>query len=173
MLKFQKIHDILTETGRSGRAYRVNLDAVYGGIEMGVDYVGFDYGGSSMGTGGFEAMFMIVFVIIVGAFAVTAVKSISTWNRNNHSPRLSVSATVVSKRIAVTHHHYTNAADASAVSAATGYYVTFQVESGDRMEFSVNGLEYGMLAEGDQGELSFQGTRYLSFERGKGVHTWQ
>ncbi|MBS7238901.1 MAG: DUF2500 family protein, partial [Acetatifactor sp.] len=29
------------------------------------------------------------------------------------------------------------------------------------------GEEYGMLAEGDCGKLSFQGTRYLSFERSK------
>jgi hypothetical protein len=45
------------------------------------------------------------------------------------------------------------------------YFVTFQVESGDRMELVVNGSEYGMLAEGDFGELIFQGTRYLSFTR--------
>ena len=47
----------------------------------------------------------------------------------------------------------------------TSYYVTFQVESGDRMELSVTGSEYGMLVEGDEGKLSFQGTRYLGFER--------
>lgn len=46
--------------------------------------------------------------------------------------------------------------------------MTFQVESGDRMEFSVIGSEYGMLAEGDCGKLSLQGTRYLSFERNEG-----
>lgn len=28
-----------------------------------------------------------------------------------------------------------------------------------------SGREYGMLAEGDIGKLTFQGTRYLSFER--------
>ena len=50
-------------------------------------------------------------------------------------------------------------------SDLTSYYVTFQVESGDRMEFSVSGAEYGMLIEGDRGRLSFQGTRYLGFER--------
>ena len=33
------------------------------------------------------------------------------------------------------------------------------------MEFKVTGSEYGMLAEKDTGKLSFQGTRYLSFER--------
>ena len=43
--------------------------------------------------------------------------------------------------------------------------MTFQVESGDRIELNVSGPEYGMLVEGDRGDLSFQGTRYLGFER--------
>lgn len=30
---------------------------------------------------------------------------------------------------------------------------------------SVPGSEYGMFAEGDEGKLSFQGTRYLGFYR--------
>ncbi len=47
----------------------------------------------------------------------------------------------------------------------TDYYLTFEVESGDRMEFEVEGEEYGLLAEGDRGILNFQGTRYLGFER--------
>ena len=46
-----------------------------------------------------------------------------------------------------------------------GIIVTFQVESGDRIELQVKGNEYGMLVEGDYGKLSFQGTRYLGFER--------
>ena len=50
-------------------------------------------------------------------------------------------------------------------STSTSYYATFQVESGDRMEFLINGREYGLLVEGDRGRLSFQGTRYLGFER--------
>ena len=33
------------------------------------------------------------------------------------------------------------------------------------MELPVTGPEYGMLAEGDRGRLTFQGTRYLGFER--------
>ena len=45
-------------------------------------------------------------------------------------------------------------------------HISFEVESGDRMEFELRGNEYGLLAEGDLGKLTFQGTRYLSFERG-------
>lgn len=48
---------------------------------------------------------------------------------------------------------------------STTYYVTFQVESGDRMEMSVSGSEYGTLAKGDKGKLTFQGTRFLTFNR--------
>ena len=35
------------------------------------------------------------------------------------------------------------------------------------MELIVKGEEYGMLVEQDLGLLSFQGTRYISFERQK------
>lgn len=77
---------------------------------------------------------------------------------------------MVGKRIDVTHHQHANAGDQTGAhgyhtTSSTSYYVTFQVESGDRMEFSVSGAEYGMLIEGDRGRLSFQGTRYLGFER--------
>ena len=48
-------------------------------------------------------------------------------------------------------------------------YATFQVESGDRMELSMTGTEYGLLAEGDRGKLTFQGTRYLGFERQRNI----
>ncbi|MCD7839604.1 MAG: DUF2500 domain-containing protein [Erysipelotrichaceae bacterium] len=53
--------------------------------------------------------------------------------------------------------------NASTFSSTTYYYVTFELSSGDRMEFSVKGREYGMLVEGDKGQLTFQGTRYLGF----------
>ena len=72
--------------------------------------------------------------------------------------------------INIKHDQYANAGDVSGAhgfytTTNTMYYVTFQMESGDRMEFQVSGIEYGMLAEGDTGELTFQGTRYLAFER--------
>ena len=110
----------------------------------------------------FEIMFGLVFVLVIGMFIVVAVRGIAEWNKNNHSPRLTVEASVVAKRTNVTHHHN---GSTHAVHTSTSYYVTFQFESGDRMELHVSGTEYGMLAEGDVGQLTFQGTRYLSFER--------
>ena len=93
------------------------------------------------------------------------VRGARQWNKNNNSPRLTIPATVVAKRenVSSSHHHSVNHHHHHHTS--TTYYVTFQVESGDRMEVQVPGNEYGMLVEGDYGNLSFQGTRYLGFVR--------
>ena len=118
----------------------------------------------------FEFMFPIIFVMVFGMIILQFVAGIGTWHKNNQSPRLSVSATVVAKRENVSHHSHPNGGDPSGAhgyhtTSSTSYYVTFQVESGDRMELQVSGREYGILAEGDIGKLTFQGTRYLAFER--------
>lgn len=114
----------------------------------------------------FPIMFILIFIIIVFTF----VKGIATWFKNNNSPRLTVSARIVAKRQNTTHNNQPNAGDISGAHgfhtiSSTSYYVTFQVDSGDRMELSVSGSEYGVLAEGDKGQLIFQGTRYLTFDR--------
>lgn len=112
---------------------------------------------------GFDLFSFFVFLFIICVFVFVAVKGIGQWNRNNNSPRLTVPARIVAKRTNVSRSMHHNGVGLS--STSTSYYVTFQVASGDRMELHVNGHEYGMLAEGDFGDLSFQGTRYLGFVR--------
>ena len=111
----------------------------------------------------FPIIWILMFLLIFGIFAVSIGKSISQWNKNNHSPRLTVDARVLAKRHDVSrrrsageHHHY---------HTTNSYFVTFEVASGDRMELQLQGHEYGLLIEGDTGKLTFQGTRYLGFER--------
>ncbi|MBU8878748.1 DUF2500 domain-containing protein [Bacillus sp. FJAT-29790] len=111
-----------------------------------------------------DAIFPIFFILIFGFIVFAIINGIKQWNHNNKQPILNVSAKLVTKRTEVsrslhnhdehTHHH-----------TSTSYYATFEVESGDRMEFLMSGSEYGQLAEGDYGKLKFQGTRYLGFER--------
>lgn len=105
-----------------------------------------------------QTIFPIFFILVAGIILFSILRGIREWSNNNKQPRLNVDAVVVSKRTQVRHggnnHHST-----------TWYYVTFQVESGDRMEFGLNGREYGQLVEGDQGELVFQGSRYHGFTR--------
>ena len=116
----------------------------------------------------FRIMFILAFVLVIGMFLVFAVKGIAQWNQNNHSPRLTVPAVIVAKRTNVIRHHHGGAGGHHHHHTSTSYYVTFQFGGGDRIELLVSGSEYGMLVEGDQGDLSFQGTRYLGFERKQG-----
>ena len=102
--------------------------------------------------GGFSVLFVIVFLLILGLFIFVFVSNIARAARDRASPRLTVPARVVAKRAQVWNHY-------------TYYYATIAVESGARMELSLDGEDFGLLAEGDSGELTFQGGRFLSFER--------
>lgn len=124
--------------------------------------MGFDLG-FSFGFGIFRVLFILMFVMVIGVFIVAFVKGLNQWNKNNHAPRLTVPVTVVSKRTNVSHHHH--AGEHHMHTTDTTYYVTFQVESGDRMELHLSGSQYGLIVEGDRGLLTFQGTRFLNFER--------
>lgn len=107
---------------------------------------------------------IIFMIVIFGIF-----QGILQWNKNNKSPILSVAAVLVAKRTRVNHQTHNTGQDNMPMhqSTSTTYYATFEVESGDRMEFALKSNEYGMLAEGDAGILTFQGTRYIEFERSR------
>ena len=112
----------------------------------------------------FMTIWWILFIGFMSIFIVGLGRNIKQWKKNNDSPRLIVNAKIVGKRNHVSHHMHGGGNHVHR-STSTDYYVTFEVESGDRMELEVSGNEYGMLVEGDEGNLSFQGTRYLGFDR--------
>lgn len=109
----------------------------------------------------FPILFFLVFAFVIGTFITVGVRSFRQWDSDNKSPRLTVEAAVIAKRTQVgshrgssrMRHHHTN------------YFATFQVESGDRMELEVPGNAFGLMVEGDRGKVTFQGKRFLNFER--------
>lgn len=107
-------------------------------------------------------IFPIFFLVVAAVLLITMSGGVYRWFRNNKQPVLSVYSVISSKRTAVSHRHDQ---DSSTHHSSTQYYLTFEVESGDRMEFRVSGEEYGQSAEGDEGKLTVQGSRYLGFER--------
>lgn len=123
-----------------------------------------------MGFSIVETLFPLVFLLMFGFALYTLISSIAARaqekRKNDASPRLTVPASVVTKRAQVgTTHHHNAATNTGGTYYNTKYFATFQFESGDRLELSVSPGEYGMLVEGDRGQLSFQGTRYLGFVR--------
>ena len=112
-------------------------------------------------------LFFIVFTFVFVIIIVNVVKSAKRWKLNSESPVLTVEAKVVAKRSDVSYHRHGNMVNnyMDMGYSSTNYYITFEVQSGDRMEFNVQDTEYGMLTEGDKGSLTFQGTRYLFYVR--------
>ena len=109
----------------------------------------------------------IGFIFVFGCMIVSIIKGASEWSNNNKQPVLDINCKVISKRIDVTRHvgHHDANGNYVGVGSSTSYYATFEFESKDRMEFKINGSQYGMLIEGDCGKLKFQGTRFLDFTR--------
>ena len=112
----------------------------------------------------------IIFVIVIVGILFSVFKGVGQWRKNEQSPKLSVPAKVKSKRAHVSkstdmHHHQQENHHFHSSSSHTSYFVTFEFESGDRSEFYVSGNEYGLISEDDIGILTFQGTRFLGYER--------
>lgn len=106
----------------------------------------------------------ILFIVVLGVILFSLFKNLKEWNYNNKQPQLTVPAIIVTKRTKVSrtthsHNHHLHS------NSHTNYFVTFEVESGDRMELHVKENEFGLLAEGDKGRLTFQGTRFIGYDR--------
>lgn len=117
------------------------------------------FGGSHFGTGPpviFMILFVVIFTIAIARILLKAGLGAAEWASNNAQSETRVEARVVSKRTEIS---------GSRQSTSTGYYITFELPSGDRNELEVSGEEYGQLSEGDTGLLTHQGTRYLGFTR--------
>ncbi|MFA9557492.1 DUF2500 domain-containing protein [Evansella sp. AB-rgal1] len=110
-------------------------------------------------------IFPLFFMLVIGLILFQVIRGIGEWSNNNKQPVLTVNAKIVSKRTKISRHSHASGNGHHHHSTSTTYFVTFEVESGDRMELRVSGKEYGLLAEGDVGRVTFQGTRYHGFER--------
>ncbi|WP_082596025.1 DUF2500 domain-containing protein [Paenibacillus sp. Soil750] len=116
----------------------------------------------SMGFDGppfiFKAMFVLIPLLIIGMIIFAVISGINTWARNNASPVLRRDAIVITKRTKV----WGGSEDSS---ASTSYFVTFEFDDRSRLELQLSGSEYGLIAEGDRGKLTNQGTRFNAFQR--------
>jgi hypothetical protein len=115
--------------------------------------------------------FQIFFVIILAVIVFGIIMSVVNYSKNASAPVLQVWAKVVGKRTQVTGHthmHGHGHAGGHNIhhnSTSTRYYVTFEMEDRQRMELTANGRQYGLLAEGDTGLLTYQGEWFKDFVR--------
>ena len=107
-------------------------------------------------------LFMLLMIIglIVLLFVPTILRAATAIRRASrvaNSPERSAEASVLSKRVEV-----------SAIERGKPeqrHFATFQFPSGERVEFELTGHQFGLLAEADQGTLTWKGPRYVGFTR--------
>lgn len=105
---------------------------------------------------GLDILCFVVFFLALSALVVYLFQHFTQWQRDRMAPRLSVGADVVSKRS----DRFIPTDDAPPNG---DYFVTFEMEGGDRMELKLPGRDFWRIAEGDFGKLTFQGSRYIAF----------
>ena len=124
----------------------------------------------STGGGGFELMstlFPIFFIIVFALIIFSIIRSGARYVNNASSPRKSVYATIISKRMDVQNHSHTHAGDNmhTTHSSRTYYYITLQFDNGERKEYLDVKHIYGLVTEGDTGYAATQGDWIVAFER--------
>ncbi|MDH6426852.1 MULTISPECIES: DUF2500 domain-containing protein [unclassified Paenibacillus] len=102
--------------------------------------------------------FRLFALLFLGLFVFIIVKSVRIWMSNNASPLIKANCTAVTKRTEVW-------GGSGESRANTSYYVTFEFADGSRLELQVRDQDFGLIVEGDRGELLYQGTRFKSFNR--------
>lgn len=103
-------------------------------------------------------LFFLTFIATIGLMIFMIVRSVSAQKKNDSQPKLTVPATVISKRTDLYRRRNMG-------MGSTVYFVTFQVQSGDRIELHLSGQEFGLLQEGDRDSLTFRGREFIGFTR--------
>lgn len=109
--------------------------------------------------------FIAMFCVIVGLSLIIVVRQ---WWKNRHSPLIVTQATILDKRI---EEHYIRSKRSAGIGYRTRkvmiYYITFNLEGGEHIEFRINELVHSELKKGDCGKLTFRGSKYIGFVREK------
>lgn len=101
-----------------------------------------------------------IFIVVVGLFIKAIYNSIVEKIYNDSQPILTKNAKISAKR--------TEMSGGSNTSVRTAYYATFEfAENKERLELEVYSEDYGLLAEGDSGKLTYQGSRYINFRESR------
>ena len=104
------------------------------------------------------AFIAFVWLLIIGTIAWRAWRAWEQRRANQSEPVLTFPARVIGKRDSVS-------GGGRNTSARTRYFVTFERLDLQRVELEVEGPEFGLLAVGDAGRLTHQGTWYQGFAR--------
>ncbi len=111
-----------------------------------------------------QIMIPVFIILFIGTIIFLNIKEMLDFHYSNKRPVLTVSAKVVSKRTQVIHHlhqieiHYY-------YPTSTYYFILFELDNGESMEFETSAIEYSSICKGDYGKLTYQGKVLLQFTK--------
>lgn len=117
--------------------------------------------------GNFITDYYIVSFFVVAGLVLAAMIGYIAYRfiKDRSSPKIITLAKIKSKKIRKVKHVDRNDWGHH-ITYNHLYYITFQLESGDTIQLMIRKrAEYERLQEGDKGKLTFQGKRYISFEK--------
>jgi predicted membrane protein len=114
----------------------------------------------------FLLMFLFSSLSFGAIFVFIIVYAVKQKEKNDNAPRVTLEARVVDKRT-VSHRHHNHHNHFS--HRHFYHYVAFELEDGQRTELCVSQGEFVSLAVADEGMLTLQGTRFISFDKKGGV----
>lgn len=97
-------------------------------------------------------------LVIALAAVCIVMAAIRRSREQKAAPRESARAAVVSTERHIQHYHSSHRYDSL-------HFATFRLEDGRELTFRIPEAEFERIQEGDQGELTWQGTRFLFFGR--------
>ena len=101
-------------------------------------------------------IFPIIFIAFFTFVVIMIIKSAKRDAADRRAPRVEGRGTAVSKRTQV---------DGTQSGASTEYFITIETEDGVRTELRSEASLYGIVAEGDRGVFTRQGSRIVGFVR--------
>lgn len=112
----------------------------------------------------FAQPFMILFIVVLG---VMIAYILFRWLKDQLSPKITTMSKIINKETRKIRHTSKSVAGVGRhITYTNEHYVTFQLEQGNTLKLFIRTeAEYERLHEGDKGNLTFKGKRYIKFDK--------
>ena len=107
-------------------------------------------------------MLTCLYICIFTFLYVKYKKKYLEWKHNRKLPRLTNDVSILTKRTQIDQFQIK---DKKIGRPTTTYYVTFHLPHNEQIELRIPEKDYRFLFQGDSGRLTFQGTKFFTFER--------
>lgn len=109
-------------------------------------------------------MLTCLYICILCFFWLKCKNKYNAWKENRKMPRLTQNAAIIDKHVQTIKYEIKGK---KIWRDTLSYHITFQLPNEETAELCLPYQIYRFLFKGDIGKLTFQGTKFLAFERTK------